>query len=79
METSPKVAREELQNVIQQLHSSLSTVPLEDSITLHAVTPFPAVMQTTFGREVSLLLLLFTDMPLRMVRVCDGCLILLIL
>jgi len=51
METSSKVAREELQNVIQQLHSSISTVPLEDSITLHAVTPFPAVMQTTFGRE----------------------------
>jgi hypothetical protein len=52
METSSRLARDELENVIKQLQSTLSTVPLEDSITLHAVTPFPAVMQTTFGREV---------------------------
>ncbi|KAF9509035.1 hypothetical protein BS47DRAFT_185316 [Hydnum rufescens UP504] len=51
METSSRLARDELENVIKQLQSTLSTVPLEDSITLHAVTPFPAVMQTTFGRE----------------------------
>lgn len=30
----------------------VTSTPLDAQIVLHAVTPFPAVMQTTFAREV---------------------------
>jgi hypothetical protein len=53
VETSPTCARDCLLAVIEMLKEVLGTVALETPITLHAVTPFPATMQTTLGREVS--------------------------
>lgn len=52
METSALAAREELLSVIDKLRTIVPSVPLEEFITLHAVTPFPATMHTTFGREL---------------------------
>ncbi|KAF8334291.1 uncharacterized protein EI90DRAFT_3153595 [Cantharellus anzutake] len=52
VETSISRAREELLGLIDRLKNVVPTVPLDEPVTLHAVTPFPAVMQTTFGREL---------------------------
>lgn len=52
MESSLGSARSELLDLIERLKSDIPTVDLDTPITLHAVTPFPAVYQTTIGREV---------------------------
>lgn len=38
--------------MVEQLREIVPNVALDEPITLHAVTPFPAVMQTTFAREL---------------------------
>ena len=52
VETSPESARDTLLAVIEALRIVVMSTPRDTPIVLHAVTPFPAVMNTTFGREV---------------------------
>lgn len=52
VETSPQSARDALLGVVEALKEVVASTPLDAQIMLHAVTPFPAVMQTTFAREV---------------------------
>lgn len=52
VETSPDSARDALLAIIEALKEVVTTTPRDTPIVLHAVTPFPAVMNTTFGREV---------------------------
>ncbi|KAF8321689.1 hypothetical protein DL93DRAFT_1450232 [Clavulina sp. PMI_390] len=52
VETSPEAARDALTGIIDGLKEVVPATPLDTPITLHAVTPFDAVMQTTFGREL---------------------------
>lgn len=52
VETSPESARDALLAVIEALRVVVMSTPRDAPIVLHAVTPFPAVMNTTFGREV---------------------------
>ena len=53
VETSIREARKALSGLVERLTVIVPTIPLNEPMTLHAVTPFPAVMQTSFGREVS--------------------------
>src|SRR5258707_4991946 len=53
IETSISEARETLSDLVNRLKVIVPTIPLDKPVTLHAVTPFPAVMGTSFGREVS--------------------------
>lgn len=55
MESSRSAAAEAIQDTIARLERNINAVPLDEPITLHAVTPFPQVLQTTFGREVSIM------------------------
>ncbi|OSX67785.1 hypothetical protein POSPLADRAFT_1127479 [Postia placenta MAD-698-R-SB12] len=52
MESSRQAARESLLAVIEQLTTVVPEAKLDDSITLQAITPYPQVVQTTFGREL---------------------------
>ncbi|KAI9512338.1 hypothetical protein F5148DRAFT_1164193 [Russula earlei] len=52
METSREVARDAIENTIEQLKQIVTGVPLDAPITLHAITPYSQTMQTTFGREL---------------------------
>ncbi len=52
MEVSRDAAKEALNVCIAQLHRVVPMAKMGEPITLHAVTPFPQVMETTFGREV---------------------------
>lgn len=53
METSIEAAREALLDTITKLETVVPAQNLNEPITLNAVTPFPQVLETTFGREVS--------------------------
>jgi len=52
VETSPESARDALLSVVEALRVVVMSTPRDTPIVLHAVTPFPAVMNTTFGREL---------------------------
>ena len=52
MEKSRKDAIEALVECIEKLEKTVPGALAEAPMTLHAVTPFPQVLQTTFGREV---------------------------
>lgn len=52
MESQRKAAADALNEAIAQLHEVVPTANLAEPITLHAVTPYPQVMETTFAREV---------------------------
>jgi len=52
METSLQAARESLLQTIMQLEAVVSKARLDEAMTLNAVTPYPQVLQTTFGREL---------------------------
>lgn len=52
MESSREAARDALYATIEQLKEIVPNARMEDPITLHAITPYPQVVQTTFGREV---------------------------
>lgn len=59
MESSRQAARESLLAVIEQLTTVVPEAKLDDSITLQAITPYPQVVQTTFGREVSTMICMY--------------------
>ncbi|KAM5538273.1 hypothetical protein V8D89_008160 [Ganoderma adspersum] len=52
MENSRTAARDALNECIAQLQQVVPHAKWSGPITLHAVTPFPQVMETTFGREL---------------------------
>jgi len=52
IETSVSEARETLSDLVDRLKVIVPTIPLDKPVTLRAVTPFPASMQTSFGREL---------------------------
>ncbi|EIW64516.1 uncharacterized protein TRAVEDRAFT_109602 [Trametes versicolor FP-101664 SS1] len=52
MESQRKAAADALNEAIAQLHEVVPTANLAEPITLHAVTPYPQVMETTFAREL---------------------------
>ncbi|CCM01647.1 uncharacterized protein FIBRA_03708 [Fibroporia radiculosa] len=52
METSRQAARDALDAAIGQLEKIVPDTKMDEQITLHAVTPYPQVVQTTFGREL---------------------------
>jgi len=52
METSLIAAREAFEETKEWLERDAPQVDLEEPIILNAVTPFPQVLQTTFGREL---------------------------
>jgi hypothetical protein len=54
METSREAARIAIESTIAQLKEVVPDVPFDAPVTLHAITPYPQTMQTTFGREVVL-------------------------
>lgn len=54
MESNRQAARDSLLATVQQLEKVVPGAKLDEPITLQAITPYPQVVQTTFGREVSL-------------------------
>ena len=52
METSRKAAVDALNEAISRLQEIVPSARMQEPITLHAVTPYPQVLETTFGREV---------------------------
>ncbi|GBE78107.1 hypothetical protein BKA93DRAFT_784268 [Sparassis latifolia] len=52
MESSRQAAKEALGKVVARLEKVVPQTKLELPITLHAVTPYPQVLETTFGREL---------------------------
>ncbi|EPQ60957.1 hypothetical protein GLOTRDRAFT_53579 [Gloeophyllum trabeum ATCC 11539] len=52
METSLQAARNALLQTITQLETVVPNARLDESMTLNAITPFPQVLQTSFGREL---------------------------
>lgn len=56
METGRKAALQALRDTIAQLEKLMPNVGLDEPITLHAVTPFPQIVHTSFGREVRFVL-----------------------
>ncbi|KAI1797637.1 hypothetical protein LXA43DRAFT_876858 [Ganoderma leucocontextum] len=52
MENSRAAARDALNECIAQLHQVVPHAKWSGPITLHAITPSPQVMETTFGREL---------------------------
>ncbi|KDQ54752.1 hypothetical protein JAAARDRAFT_37856 [Jaapia argillacea MUCL 33604] len=52
MESSRKAAREAIGQAIRQLEEVVPRARLDEPMTLNAVTPFPQVLQTSFGREL---------------------------
>ena len=54
MESSKAVAKEALKDTLGRLEKLVPSETLVDErLTLNAVTPYPQVFETTFGREVS--------------------------
>jgi hypothetical protein len=53
METKLADARVALKDTISKLGEVVPRTNLEEPMTLHAVTPYMQVLQTSFGREVS--------------------------
>ncbi|TFY69071.1 hypothetical protein EVJ58_g658 [Rhodofomes roseus] len=51
MESSRQAARGALDAAIEQLNQTVPRAKMEEPITLRAITPYPQVVQTTFGRE----------------------------
>lgn len=52
MEKSRHAAAEALQECIKRLEEHVPRAQLDEPLTLNAVTPYPQVLETTFGREV---------------------------
>ncbi|KAI0762650.1 hypothetical protein C8Q74DRAFT_1291421 [Fomes fomentarius] len=52
MESSRTAARDALNECIANLQEAVPKARIAEPITLHAVTPYPQVMETTFGREL---------------------------
>ncbi|KAI0662572.1 hypothetical protein C8Q70DRAFT_959621 [Cubamyces menziesii] len=52
METSRKAAVDALNEAISRLQEIVPSARMQEPITLHAVTPYPQVLETTFGREL---------------------------
>ncbi|KAI8995370.1 hypothetical protein BD414DRAFT_479336 [Trametes punicea] len=52
MESSRQAALDALNDAIVQLQEVVPTTPMKEPITLHAVTPYPQILETTFGREL---------------------------
>ncbi|KAH9835791.1 uncharacterized protein C8Q71DRAFT_763457 [Rhodofomes roseus] len=52
MESSRQAARGALDAAIEQLNQTVPRAKMEEPITLRAITPYPQVVQTTFGREL---------------------------
>ncbi|OSD05959.1 hypothetical protein PYCCODRAFT_1431780 [Trametes coccinea BRFM310] len=52
METNRQAALDALNEAIAQLQEVVPLARMQEPITLHAVTPFPQVLETTFGREL---------------------------
>ncbi|PIL29622.1 hypothetical protein GSI_08259 [Ganoderma sinense ZZ0214-1] len=52
MENSRTAARDALNDCIAQLQQVVPQAKWSGPITLHAITPFPQAMETTFGREL---------------------------
>lgn len=52
MESSRQAARDSLTAAINQLEEVVPSAKMDDPIVLHAITPYPQVVQTTFGREL---------------------------
>lgn len=53
METSRSAAKQALTETIELLEKVVEAARLNEPLTLHAITPYPQTVQTTFGREVS--------------------------
>ncbi|OBZ78950.1 hypothetical protein A0H81_00514 [Grifola frondosa] len=52
MESGRAAARQAINDTIAQLQKVVPKAKMDDPITLHAVTPYAQVMETTFGREL---------------------------
>ena len=52
METSRQAAHDALTEAVARLRKEVPSIRLDEPITLHAVTPYPQIVQTSFGREV---------------------------
>ncbi|KAI0823013.1 hypothetical protein BC628DRAFT_1365600 [Trametes gibbosa] len=52
MESQRKAAADALNDAITQLQAVVPTMNMTEPIILHAVTPYPQVLETTFGREL---------------------------
>jgi len=52
MESNRQAARDSLLATVQQLENVVPGAKLDEPITLQAITPYPQVVQTTFGREL---------------------------
>ncbi|KAI0374434.1 hypothetical protein BV20DRAFT_936190 [Pilatotrama ljubarskyi] len=52
MESNRKAAMDALNDAIARLHEVVPTARMAEPITLHAVTPYPQVLETSFGREL---------------------------
>jgi len=52
METSRQHAHDAFSEAIARLRKEVPSARLDEPITLHAVTPYPQVVQTSFGREL---------------------------
>lgn len=63
VESCPDSARDALLAIIETLKEVVGNTPPDFPITLHAITPFPTVMQTTFAREVCSILHFYTITP----------------
>lgn len=53
METNLSAARQCLKETIALLEDRVQTIPLDEPLTLDAITPYKQSVQSTFGREVS--------------------------
>ncbi|KAI0728604.1 hypothetical protein C8Q72DRAFT_833482 [Fomitopsis betulina] len=71
IESSRESARDALNATIEQLKEIVPNARMADPITLHAITPYPQVVQTTFGRELWFAVL-HTVHHWSMVRVIAG-------
>lgn len=58
METSRQAAHDALRECIARLEKVVPSQRMDEPVTLNAVTPYPQTMQSTFGREVSVVTLL---------------------
>lgn len=54
MESSRSAAQETFLETMQRLAEIVPGANLDEPMTLHAVTPYKQVLETTFGREVCL-------------------------
>ncbi|KAI0639147.1 hypothetical protein C8Q77DRAFT_1079714 [Trametes polyzona] len=52
MESQRKAAADAFKEAIAQLHEVVPKANLTEPMTLHAITPYPQVLETTFGREL---------------------------